>query len=201
MRRFGSVLLAGFIAGLPGAAGANQVPPPPEEERVVPGQRSGFVWDGAGGCWVWGGGFRRGTEGLTAHWTGDCPDGPAEGEGRSVISWREGGRENQMVHTGRLRRGKAEGPGRLEHRPSGELVVVEEGEFRDDNLVQGRVEFLREGLVYEGAMRRGQPDGPGRLTIRGREVFDGVWENGCLRAKDGWVSFTRPAAACEGQPT
>lgn len=193
------MLLAVGLA-LAGAASANQTQPPPEAERVVPGVRSGFIWDGAGGCWVWGGGFRRGTEGLTASWTGPCPEGPAEGEGRSVIAWREGGREHQMIHTGPLRRGKAEGRGRLEHIAAGEVVVVEEGEFRDDYLVQGRVEFRRNGMVYEGAMRRGQPDGPGRLTT-GRDVFEGLWENGCLKAKDGWVAFTRPAAGCEGQPT
>jgi hypothetical protein len=174
--------------------------PPPEAERMQRGGRAGFVWDGADGCWVWAGGIAAGPEPVTATWIGLCPDGPAEGKGRSEIRWREGARERAMIHEGYLRRGKAEGIGRLTHLENGEVIAVEEGEFRDDYFVSGRLEFRRGGVVYEGEWRRTQPHGPGRVSIRGRE-FDGVWENGCLRLKNGWMSFTRPAEECEGRPT
>jgi hypothetical protein len=174
--------------------------PPPEDQRMVRGGRAGFVWDGVEGCWVWAGGIPAGLGPVTATWVGLCPDGPAEGKGRSEIRWREGERERTMVHEGWLRRGKAEGPGRLTHLEDGQVIAVEEGEFRDDFFLRGRLELRRGGAVYEGEWRRNQPHGPGRLTVRG-EVLDGVWENGCLRVKDGWVAFTRPAEECEGRPT
>ncbi|WP_431272757.1 hypothetical protein [Dankookia sp. P2] len=67
--------------------------PPPEAERAVPGGRDGFVSDGAGGCWLWVGGLSAETRDLTATWTGPCPEGPAEGEGRAVTpGGRPGGR-------------------------------------------------------------------------------------------------------------
>lgn len=201
----GRILLATAAALVLGCAAAavaeeRRAPPPPEAERIIPGQRSGFVWDGAGGCWVWAGGLKRGVEGLTARWTGACPDGPAEGRGSSAITWREDGRERQMLHEGMLRRGKAEGPGRLTHLDNGEVVAVEEGEFADDYLARGRLEVPRSDILFEGGFRRGQPHGPGRLTTRG-QVFEGQWENGCLLTKAGWISFTRPADDCEGSPT
>jgi hypothetical protein len=99
-----------------------------------------------------------------------------------------------------LRRGKAEGHGRLTHLRAGQVAAVEEGEYRDDRLVSGRFEVPRAGLVYEGPWRFGQPQGQGRLSI-GPEVFEGEWENGCLLTKRGWVSFTRPARDCEGRAT
>src|SRR5215213_870964 len=94
-----------MLAVLLGAA----APPPPDTERAVPGGHDGYVADGAGGCWLWVGGLTAAAEGVTATWTGRCPDGPAEGEGRAVTSWREAGREKRMIYEGALRRGKAEG--------------------------------------------------------------------------------------------
>lgn len=105
-----------------------------------------------------------------------------------------------MVYEGTLRRGKAEGPGRLTHLENGEVRAIEQGEYRNDHFVQGRFEVPRAGLVYEGGWTIGGPDGPGRLQLRG-ETFEGNWERGCLRVKEGWISITRPAAECEGSPT
>ncbi|MBK1661180.1 hypothetical protein [Paracraurococcus ruber] len=174
--------------------------PPPEDQRAIPGQRSGFVADGAGGCWIWVGGLPAAAEGVAGSWTGTCPEGPAEGEGRAVTTWRAAGRERQMVYEGRLRAGKAEGQGRLSHYEEGRLTVREEGEYRDDYLVGGRFEIPAAGLVYEGGWFRDGPHGQGRLQVEGRS-FEGRWELGCLKAGDLWIAFTRPPKSCEDGAT
>lgn len=174
--------------------------PPPESERVVPGGRSGFTDDGGTGCWIWIGGLPRGSTEVRARWSGACPAGPAEGEGRSEMTWREGGKARSMVYEGMLVHGKAEGRGVLTHHEDGQITAREAGEYRNDHFVGGHFELPRQSLVYEGGWGPGGPNGRGRLTLRG-QVFEGVWERGCLRTKEGWVSITRPAAECEGSPT
>jgi hypothetical protein len=189
MRMRAVLLAAALVLGV--AAG-----PPPEAERVVPGGRSGFTDDGGQGCWIWIGGLPRNATEIRARWSGACPEGPAEGEGRSEMLWREGATQRSMVYEGMLRRGKAEGQGTLTHVENGRTTVIERGEYRNDHFVQGRIEFLRNGLVYEGGWSISGPQGPGRLELRG-QVFEGNWEGGCLRTKEGWVAFTRPAAECD----
>lgn len=172
--------------------------PPPEAERMVPGGRSGFVSDGAGGCWLWAGGIRADAENVTATWTGPCPEGPAEGEGRGEIRWQEGGLERAMIYEGALRRGKSEGAGRLTITAGKQTRLVQEGMFRDDLFVSGRVEIPAAGIVYEGGWSHAHPQGRGRLSLRGR-VIEGEWQRGCLRGPQGWIAFTRPARECEGR--
>lgn len=174
--------------------------PPPEDQRLVPGGRAGFVSDGAEGCWLWASGLRAGAEDLTASWTGACPDGPAEGEGRGEVHWREDGAPRAMIYEGVLRRGKAEGQGRLTIASGKDVLVVQEGEFRDDYFVRGRVELPRARIVYEGGWFRAHPNGRGRLIANGR-VIEGDWRNGCLRTPRGWVAFTRQPGECEGADT
>jgi hypothetical protein len=174
--------------------------PPPEDQRLVPGGRAGFVSDGADGCWLWASGLRAGAEGLTASWTGSCPDGPAEGEGRGEVHWREGGTPRAMIYEGRLLRGKSEGRGRLTIMSGKDVVAIQDGEFRDDFFVSGRMELPGAGAVYEGGWLLAHPNGRGRLTINGR-VLEGDWRNGCLRLPRGWFAFTRPARECEGTDT
>jgi hypothetical protein len=188
---------APYILGLLLLAAAG---PPPEAERLVPGGRSGFVTDGAGGCWVWVGGIPFGVEGLTATWSGPCPHGPAEGEGRAETRWREAGEGRAMIYEGPLLRGKAEGPGKLTHYRAGEVTVVETGNYRDDRFTGGRFEVPRRGLVYDGGWGATGPEGQGTLSVDGRR-FEGIWEAGCLRGPGGWLSFTRPAEECEGSAT
>ncbi len=196
MRR---TLLAACLLLAP-AALAQPVGEPPAAERMVPGGRAGWVADGKGGCWVWAGGIEAGATGVTARWSGGCPRGPAEGAGRSVVEWQVRGHRREMIFDGPLVAGKAEGDGRLDVTEDGELVSRETGTYHDDRLVRGRLELPRANLVFEGSWRFGQPHGQGELRAGG-EVIVGDWENGCLRRKDSWVSFTRPAEQCEGQPT
>jgi hypothetical protein len=174
--------------------------PPTEAERAIPGGRPGFISDGANGCWIWVGGLPAASEGVTGHWTGACPEGPAEGEGRAVTTWREDGREKQMVYEGPLRRGKAEGRGRLTHYEGGQLRVQEEGEYRDDYFTGGRFTIPAADLVYEGGWFRDGPHGQGRLTVNGR-TFEGRWELGCLDGGGAWIAFTRPPKSCADQAT
>lgn len=180
--------------------GAAAFGPPPEAERAVPGQRSGFIADGAGGCWLWVGGLPASAEALTGSWTGSCPEGAAEGEGTAVTTWREAGRERQMVYEGTLRRGKAEGPGRLSHYDAGRLVVQEEGQYHEDYFTGGRFSIPNAGLVYEGAWFRDGPHGQGKLSVDGK-VFEGKWEFGCFDAGHAWIAFTRSPQSCEDKAT
>ena len=145
-------------------------------------------------------GLPKEAAGLTGSWTGPCPEGPAEGEGRAVTTWREDGREKQMVYEGPLRRGKAEGQGRLSHYEAGRLVVQEEGEYREDRFTRGRFTIPGAGLVYEGGWFLDGPHGEGRLSVGGR-TFEGKWEMGCLDAGGAWIAFTRPPKSCEGSDT
>jgi hypothetical protein len=174
--------------------------PPPEDRRMVPGGRGGFVSDGADGCWLWASGIRAGATDLTASWTGPCPEGPAEGEGRAVVTWREDGAERAMIYEGSLRGGKNEGTGRLTISAGKQVRVMQEGTFRDDYFVSGRVEIPEAGIVYEGGWQLSNPNGRGRLVMRGR-VIEGNWVNGCLRGPQGWFAFTRPVRECAGMDT
>jgi hypothetical protein len=195
MRQPAGLTLALLLFAAP--AFAQRPPAPPEAERLVPGQRDGFIVDATKGCWLWMGGMPARAEEMAVTWTGTCPQGPAEGEGRSVLSWREGREERQMIYEGPLRRGKAQGRGRLAHFRDGEPEVLEAGDYADDYLVSGRIEVPAVGLVYEGAVQRGRPNGRGRLTLQGR-VFEGEWQQGCLAVAPGvWIAFGRSAESCE----
>ena len=196
MRRL--LLSAGLL--LAPMAVAQPVAEPPVAQRLVPGGRAGWVADGKGGCWVWAGGIEAGATGIIASWSAGCPNGPAVGTGRSVVEWQVRGHRREMIYEGPLVAGKAEGRGQLDVTEDGELVSREIGTYRDDRLVQGRLELPRANLVFEGSWHLGQPHGPGELRVGG-EVMRGNWENGCLQRKDSWVSFTRPAEQCEGQAT
>lgn len=189
-------IAAAALALLAAAAG-----PPPEQERMVPGERAGFVADGAGGCWVWAGGIRAGAEAVRATWTGPCPAGPAEGRGRAEIHWREGDRERAMVFDGTLQRGRAEGQGRFTSYIGKDAMLIQEGRFHEDLFVEGRVRMPFAELDYYGGWLLGHPNGQGRAVIGGRRVLEGRWVNGCLRTPRGWTSFTRDPRECEGRDT
>jgi hypothetical protein len=158
------------------------------------------VADGKGGCWLWAGGLEAGSVGINGRWSGRCPNGPAEGNGRSVVSWQVAGRQREMVWEGPLHNGKAEGEGTLVVSEDGEVVSREHGRYHEDRLVQGRLELPRQGLVYEGGWNLGHPNGEGELRVGG-EVIRGKWENGCLKRKNAWISFTRQPEQCEGEST
>ena len=173
---------------------------PPEAERMVPGGRAGWVADPASGCWLWAGGIEAEATDVVATWTGACPDGPAEGQGRAVVSWTSRGATRRMDYQGAVRQGRNEGHGRLVITEDDAVISEEAGLFHDDRLVEGRLVLPRLGLDYAGRLRAGHPHGPGRLSLGGR-VFEGDWANGCLPQGDGWVAFTRSAQTCAGQDT
>jgi hypothetical protein len=63
--------------------------PPPAESRAEPG-RPGWKVDARNGCWVWNADPQPGE---TVTWSGRCPRGPAQGQGRGEWRWTEGGNE------------------------------------------------------------------------------------------------------------
>ncbi|MGG5820648.1 hypothetical protein [Falsiroseomonas sp. HW251] len=176
---------------------AQRPPAPPEAQTLGPGRSEGFVVDAEKGCWLWMSGFGADVSELAVRWSGTCPNGPAEGQGRSVLTWRERGEPREMVFDGMLRGGKAQGRGRLANFRDGEPIALEEGEYVDDYLVQGRIELPGAGLVYEGSVQRGRPNGKGRLTLRGQTI-EGEWVQGCLQLRGGaWLAFGRSAESCQ----
>lgn len=193
-----AALIAMLLLGA-GPALAQGRPEPPAAERLVPGGRAGWVTT-AKGCWLWAGGLERSSTDIAAEWSGACPNGPAEGTGRSVVRWRVGERQREMVWQGPLRNGKAEGRGTLVVTEDGQVQSRETGEYHEDRLVNGRLELPRQGIVYQGGWRLGHPDGPGELRAEG-QVFRGNWENGCLLDKGRWIAFTRQPDQCQGQAT
>ncbi len=173
---------------------------PPEAERMVPGGRAGWVADPRSGCWLWAGGIEPGATDVVADWNGACPEGPAMGPGRAIVTWQSRGETRRMDYQGDIIRGKNEGRGKLTITEGGRVVSEEEGVFRDDRLVEGRLALPRLRIEFEGRLLGGHPQGPGRLTVQGR-VFEGDWVNGCLQQGDTWVAFTRPVETCAGQDT
>jgi hypothetical protein len=117
-----------------------------------------------------------------------------------VVRWQEDGAELAMIYEGAIRRGKNEGAGRLTLTAGKQIRLIQDGIFRDDYFVSGRVEFPGAGIVYEGGWSHAHPHGRGRLVIN-RRVVEGEWANGCLRMPQGWFAFTRPAQECEGRDT
>jgi hypothetical protein len=188
--------LAFLLLGLAGTAAAQRPPAPPEAQTLGPGRTEGFIVDREKGCWLWMSGMPAESQDMVVTWTGACPTGPADGEGRSVLTWRERGEPREMVFDGTLRGGKAQGRGRLAHFRDGEPLVLESGDYVDDHLVQGRIELPLPGVVYEGGVLRGRPNGPGRLTAQGRS-FEGTWAQGCLQLPGGaWLAFNRSVESC-----
>lgn len=183
------VLLAGPVR-------AETPPAPPMAERLLPGERDGFVTDAARGCWLWLGGLSDLAADVEARWSGACPDGPAEGAGRALFLWREGRAVRGMVYVGVMKGGRPDGRGALAYLRNGEPTMTEAGDYTKDGLVRGRVEVLVQGLVYEGALSDGVPHGPGMLRSAGGSVA-GIWASGCLPLPGGaWAAFLRPEEGC-----
>ncbi len=200
------LLAAGLLAAslpisLPAAAQRpGALPPgPPEAERLTQGGRQGFVVDPANGCWLWLSGLPPEVENVAVSWTGPCPQGPAEGEGRATFTWREGSRSREMIYDGEVQHGRSVGRGRQAHMLDGEPILLQQGRYVDDYLAEGRMELLREGIIYEGRFAGTRPDGPGKLTLRGRS-FEGTWRQGCLEVAPGaWIALGRPPESCVTQ--
>jgi hypothetical protein len=133
-----------------------------------------WIADRATGCRIWN---PNPATGESASWSGACRNGYAEGAGvvqwfrsgqpyeRDEGSWnagRQGGQAVQVWATGRY-----------------------DGEVRD-GLPHGRG-LLRVGESrYRGEFSGGKPNGTGVLE-NARGIFQGVWDNGCLR-KGGQVA-------------
>lgn len=178
------------------AAFAQMPSTPAETDRLIPGERDGYVADAERGCWLWVGGLSDLAHTVEVRWSGACPDGPAHGSGRALVAWREGRAVRAMVYEGEVQGGRVEGLGTLAHLRNGEVTVIEAGRFINDALIQGRVDVLADALVYEGALQNGLPHGAGRL--RGLQTsFEGNWTSGCLWLPGGaWVAFLRQPESC-----
>jgi hypothetical protein len=181
---------------LAGPVRADVPPAPPLAERLLPGERDGFVVDATRGCWLWAGGLSDLATDVEARWSGACAEGPAEGPGRAMLLWREGRAVRGMIYEGTMQSGRLNGQGALVHLRNGEATILEAGEYANDLLVRGRVEVLAQASTYEGALRDGVPHGPGVLRSAGGSV-SGLWAQGCLSLPGGaWVAFLRAEEAC-----
>ena len=102
-------------------------------------------------------------------WTGECINGTAEGEG--VVTWLVSGKPF-AVYIGKLKRGKAEGPGTLTY-ANGTAYI---GEF-GDGVPNGRgTSTSPDGRKYVGEVRNGKRHGHGTLTLAdGSVIHTGLW--------------------------
>ena len=107
----------------------------------------------------------------TITWTGACQDGYAEGEG--VLTFLLEGTPNSR-YEGTLRRGLAEGRGKLEL-PDGSRY---EGEWRDSaENGMGRRDWP-DGSSYDGQWQNGKPHGAGQYRLPDGRLLMGTWNEG-----------------------
>ncbi len=125
-------------------------------------------WAAAGdGCKVWN---PSPTPGETAHWTGACKDGFAEGSG--LLEWRRSGKAYERDE-GRWRAGRQMDQG-SQSWPGGRY----DGQLAD-SMPQGRGVLILGEARFDGAFQNGKPNGQGALT-NASGVFDGAWRDGCF---------------------
>ncbi|MDO9707667.1 MORN repeat-containing protein [Paracraurococcus lichenis] len=191
MRAGSQALAAGILALAAGcAAPPSEAPPPVPEAEAAPG-RPGWSMDSANGCRVWNGNPHHGE---TVRWSGACPRGLAEGQGRVEWAWTETGGPRRSVAEGDFVAGRLHGRGR---------VVTADGSVREGSFVegrmsgQGRAEFatvaapvpatpsprtsvLARGYAvsYVGDWKDGRPHGDGVMVFTNGSRYDGTWRQG-----------------------
>lgn len=158
-----------------------------------------------GDCLVWN---ARPHDGETASWSGSCVDGAISGQGTLTWRYRLGGKSVEEVHTGSMRRGRAEGRmvsrfpngfrydgdyvNALNHGHGTALYANGDrydGEWRyGERNGQGTYTWA-DGARYAGEWLGGRPNGPGTLTLAGNDVYAGTWSHGCFRqgAQRAWA--------------
>lgn len=202
------MLMAWVLAAslLPLAAWAQQPAPPPRppappsDQIATPG-RPGWTVDARNGCWVWNPNPQPG-EAVT--WSGRCPRGPAEGNGRGEWRWTAEGRAQVETFSGALRNGRLEGRGVVtwpngnrydgewrDGRQHGRGVLTGpngnryDGEWRDDRQNGRGVFTWPDGSRSDGEWRDGRPDGSGTYTTSAG-IYTGTWVGGCFRDASGF---------------
>lgn len=109
-------------------------------------------------------------EGESVTWSGDCPNGLANGEG--TLTWFESGVKTE-VYEGMMVDGYAEGRGKL--RSAGSAYV---GEFKK-SLQHGRGRFEdADGSWYSGEWSEGLPHGRGQMLTPEGQLLKGYWNKG-----------------------
>ena len=107
----------------------------------------------------------------TIRWTGPCKDGFADGEG--VLTFFASGAPHSR-YEGMLKRGWAEGQGRLEL-PDGSRY---EGEWRRSmENGMGRRDWA-DGSSYDGQWKDSKPHGSGQFRLPDGRMLMGTWSDG-----------------------
>jgi hypothetical protein len=169
------LVLAALLAPLAALA---QPPAPPDAERAAPGRAGWSVAPGTG-CWLWNQVPREGEQ-LT--FSGDCPQGPAEGPGEGEWRWVEDGRPVVQRFGGVLRNGRLHGPG---YYAFGEEDRYD-GAFREGLFHGHGVHVWPDDRRYSGEWRDDVPHGPGVYADADGTVT-GTWRSGCLFDGDSLV--------------
>ncbi len=134
-------------------------------------ENAGWIFNAENSCKCF---TQRNAENRSFTWSGACADGLAEGKG--ILIMLEHGFE-YFRFEGELRRGKANGHGRLVM-PDGDTY---EGDYRD-GLANGQGRFYYdEGDYYEGDFQDGQRWGEGTYWYESKSEFlkhTGTWKQG-----------------------
>lgn len=127
------------------------------------------------------------------NWSGDCPNGVAEGAGTLILLFPDLTSTTCEVT---LRAGRAHGRG---------ACVFPDGHRQESNYIAGHpvgpgALIFPDGARYEGMLRQGVPHGRGTLVRSGSkpQTFAGMWEQGCLydAASEQFIAVLREADKC-----
>ena len=121
-------------------------------------------------------------EGESVTWSGECPNGLANGEG--TLTWFVAGVKTE-VYEGMMVDGYAEGRGKLKRRGSAYV-----GEWKK-SLQHGRGRYDDEdGSWYQGEWSEGLPHGRGQMLTPDGQLLKGYWNNGEFEDEGAMPSHT-----------
>jgi hypothetical protein len=169
----GVLALGAFVA--PGLA-QTRPPPPPADERAVPG-RPGWAVDATTGCWIWNADPRAGE---AVAWSAGC-GGNGRARGRGTLEWRHDGQTSR--YAGELSDGRPHGRGIYE----GADGTRYEGEHRDGRRHGSGVFTTADGFRYEGGFDDGEFSGSGVQTWSDGARYEGGFRDGAFSGRGVYV--------------
>lgn len=132
----------------------------------------------AGNCQV----YAPADAGKTAHWSGPCKDGFADGEG--TLQWSLKGKPD-LSYKGAMKSGRYHGVGYTMAANNTQY----EGEFVD-GLAHGFGIWVNPfGDRYDGEWQNGRREGKGKMVYVAGGEYDGGWRNGVYHGK-GTITYS-----------
>ncbi|MBS7789159.1 hypothetical protein KTR66_04090 [Roseococcus sp. SDR] len=177
--RWSLALLAMCCAA--GLASAQNRPAPPLRENLAEPFRPGWVVDPRNGCWLWN---SNPQPNETVTWSGACPRGPAQGQGRGEWRSQDGGAPAMVSQfSGQMREGRLDGQATVTW-PSGNRY---EGAWMDGRQNGHGVYLWANGARYDGEWRDGRRQGHGVMLYPNGDRYEGRWRDGRFHGEGVYV--------------